>query len=175
MNTDPQKPEIKNLLVVRKATNAEIESYIEQVGNWLGEGKKFSQITALARKRFGKEWRQTAEYIARARRQQLERANKTKTDVFAEAVDFYETVISNPKVRMADKLVARERIDKLFGIYPPKIVRTQMEGVEGGAPIETKDITPAWPLKDIPKDKLLAIYERLEREIAAETATTKPA
>lgn len=87
--------------------------------------------------RYGKIAPRTVErYMARARERLREFEGKSKEELFAESVQYYAGVLksTDPKVTTRDKMVARERLDDLFGLK--HAVRHEITGADGG-PIKT--------------------------------------
>lgn len=130
----PRKPGEKERV---KPTNKEQDARIEQVGMCLSQGKTKSQLHAIFCERFDVCWRTVDRYITRARQVAMERMCKTKQEAICEAVSFYEGITGDPKSPMKDRMQARERLDKIFGVYQPTQVRL---GSDPGAPIQAQVI-----------------------------------
>lgn len=152
----------------KKATAAEIQLRIEQCARWLGSCQQTRfEIHRLANEKWNVSWRTTDRYLTHARRFMLQRIGKTKNDVFGEAVMFYEEVIRSNKATLSEKLKARLRIDELFAIDPPKIIRQKIEGGEACArPIEMQVNSSSHsyrPFKGVPKEQLRAALDALTK------------
>lgn len=80
-----------------------------------------SVIKAQFRKKFGDLSPRTIEgYLARARTRILAEAQRTKDEMRADSRAFYDAVTRDPQADHRSKLIARERIDRLFGLDAPQ-------------------------------------------------------
>ena len=67
------------------------------------------------------EYRQVREYITRAQEWGRERiAGKSREDLIAESVRFYESMIADETNDPRVRLEARKQLDLLFGLHAPK-------------------------------------------------------
>ncbi len=88
-------------------------------------------------------WMTVNRILIRARREMTERLNRSKEVFRVESLAFYEAIAVDPNATAGEKIRARERVDKLFGLDAP--VRAEVSGPEG-APIafgEVKVYVPA--------------------------------
>lgn len=117
-----------------KPTNKELEERIELVAQMITKGWRTSQIKAGVRAKFGQslDQRTIGRYMARARDLIMKQCDMTKDQMRAESFEFYAAVIRDGKSTMREKMQARERIDKLFGLEAP--TRQEVSG-PGGKPI----------------------------------------
>jgi len=88
-----------------------------------------SQIKTLFRRKFGDLGKSTIErYLAKAREVLLAGAGG-KEEMRARARGFYESVIRDPQASHRDKILAQERIDRLYGLEAPlKVAPTDASG-----------------------------------------------
>ena len=119
----------------QKATKAETERRIEAAMTLLGRGLRDGEIKRVLAAQFHIPPRTAERYITRGRRALLERLGRTKEEMRAGSLAFYEGVLSDTKATTRDKLLARKRIDDLLGLDEPK--RLEHSGPRGG-PIETE-------------------------------------
>jgi hypothetical protein len=138
-----------------KPTNAELARRIETVARLLGDKQATrTEIHDYCARNYGVVWQTAETYTRRAREFLLQRAGKTKDTVLGEAVVFYEGVLraeqrrvivkegGEPRVTgttVGEKLVARDKLNELFGIYPPR--RAEVSGPEG-APVQVAATAP---------------------------------
>ena len=81
--------------------------------------------------------------LIRARREMTERLHRSKEVFRVESLAFYEAIAVDPNATAGEKIRARERVDRLFGLDAP--MKTEVSGPEGG-PIafgEVKVYVPA--------------------------------
>ena len=113
----------------KKPTNSELETRIEYTSELVSQGLAMSAIKSKLRERFGElSARTCASYRSRACAMFLEQAGQSREEIRAESFAFYKNVISDPKATLRERLLARERIDKIFGI---ETLRTELSGSNG--------------------------------------------
>jgi hypothetical protein len=145
-----------------KATNAEIARRVETVARLLGDKQATrTEIHDYCRQNYGVVWQTAERYVRRAQEFLLQRAGKTKEQVFSEAVVFNEGVLRNDKATIRERLIARHELNELFGIYPRR--RTEISGSEA-APLAGKDVVIKWPHEIVRPDE---VEGRLPFDMAA--------
>lgn len=141
-----------------KPTNAELAKRVETVARLLGDRMATkTEVHEYCRQHYSAHWRTADRYVVRARDFLLQRAGKTKEQVLGEAVTFYEDVLraeqrrvivkegEEPRVTgttVGEKLVARDKLNELYAIYPPK--RSEITGADG-APMQVNTTVPLSP------------------------------
>jgi hypothetical protein len=147
----------------QKGTREQIELRIQTVADLLAQHAKRTQVIRSIRELHKKEiedkiaepmwnlgWRQIDEYIARAREVLMADTNKTRAQARRESISFYENFISQGHGTPRDRIVAQERLDKVYGV---EVHRIEMTGSAGG-PIAIQDKTEVPKLS---KQKLVAL------------------
>lgn len=124
-----------------KATQFQVEQRIEFCMRLMSNGHRKGDIKRQMRAKF-KITSSSVEktYIPRARERLLENLRRDRAEIKAESLDFYESIIADPKARHCDKLTARKRIDQLLGLNAP--LNLELTGA-GGGPIKTETIHTA--------------------------------
>ena len=100
-------------------------------------------------------WRQIEDYIARAREVLFRETDKTRAQARRESIAYYENFIATGKGTPRDRILAQERLDKIYGV---EIHRIEMSG-PGGAPVPVADKTPAPNLNKAKIAALIALGE----------------
>lgn len=102
------------------------------------------------------DWRTIDMYMRYARNELLQAAGKTKADVLAESVGYWEDRIRNaPTEELRDN--ARRQLDDILAVHQPK---TNYLTTPRGQPIELRDVT-ARPLKDYSTADLRQIADEI--------------
>jgi len=124
--------------VAKKATEIQIQQRIECCMRLLSKGLRKGEIKSAMCKRFGISASSAEKtYLPRARKELLKRLDRSRGEIKAESLAFYESVLSNTKATQRDKIIARKRIDQLLGLDEPR--RLEHTGADGG-PIKTETI-----------------------------------
>lgn len=131
--------------VLTKATNAQLRERFAAVISLLNRRITRHEIHLAIKQQYGVEWRQTENYISRAREMMAEAANKPRQQMITEADRFYENMLrnSNPSVALA----AQREIRELFGLDAPKIQENRHSG-PNGEPLPSGGMAPIvimWP------------------------------
>ena len=92
------------------------EHVVRLIKKMLGMGKYSSDIKRAVAEEFQLSPRSVGRYLKRARQEMISRMKVTPDTHRAESFYFYRSLINNPDVHPREKLRARERIDKLFGL-----------------------------------------------------------
>lgn len=117
----------------RKPTTKQITDRVDLVGQWLALRRTKTEIHNEVATRWGCHWRTADNYIVRARQAALERLKKPKEEHLADAIAFNEAVLSSPETEWKDKIAANKDKSELIGLYPPKGIKTEVSGPDGGA------------------------------------------
>ena len=80
-------------------------------------------------------------YLVRARKLMLARQNRSKADVRADAVSFYEGILADKNSSTKEKMDARIRLDEVFGIDAPKTLNNRVTDGQG-APLKPMVVAP---------------------------------
>jgi hypothetical protein len=101
-----------------------------------------SQIKSAFRERYpGTSSRTLERYLAAARKRLLAADGKTVEERRAESRAFYEAILRNESAAPRDRLYARERIDRLYGLDAPrKIAPTDPTGVNPYAGLDKDEL-----------------------------------
>lgn len=104
-----------------KPTQEEIQEREDLMYELLSRTILKSQIKKQFRKKYGDVSPRTIDrYLSRARARQLAEAGTSKDEMRAESRAFYEAMARDPQSDPRSKLIARERIDRLFGLDAPQ-------------------------------------------------------
>lgn len=88
-----------------------------------------SQIKKQFIARYDVTARTVEKYLSRARDRMTIEATQSRDDLRAESLSFYYTILRNNEATPREKISARERIDRLFGLdMPVKIAPTTPDG-----------------------------------------------
>ncbi|MCG8509468.1 MAG: hypothetical protein MI741_09600, partial [Rhodospirillales bacterium] len=98
----------------KRPTRDEYELRVELVATLISKGKRDGQIKRMMRKQFDVSPRTVQSYLARAREQLRARRNRSREDLQAESLAFYESVIADDKASNYEKLMAARRRDLLL-------------------------------------------------------------
>ncbi|MCC5830122.1 MAG: hypothetical protein JJU36_11805 [Phycisphaeraceae bacterium] len=99
----------------------EPEAIVSACKRWLALGVDPYIIRRRLTKKFGEPVGQQAErWIGRAREEMIAKLDVPRQERIAEAIWFYQYIISHPKSTIAQKLRARTRIDQLNGDIPTR-------------------------------------------------------
>lgn len=105
---------------VKRPTQKEYEERVNEAQMLLMQGPILkSAVIAHIKSKFKVEHRAAETYLARARQNILLHLNQLKDEHRADSLAFYEGIILDPDTSAADRLRARERIDKLLGLDKP--------------------------------------------------------
>jgi hypothetical protein len=105
----------------RKASAHVVQERIEFVAELIANGSNSREIRLAIKKVHRIEWRQSAEYLTRAKEYLLTKAaGMTKQQALAEAIQFYSRIIADKKADTRDRLTARIRLDCIFGLDAPR-------------------------------------------------------
>jgi hypothetical protein len=116
----------------RKTRSAkQVEKYVAMTAIWLGQMVPKHEVKRRLRQAFIDDglaagpisWRTCETYISRARQLLIEWHDRTPRELHIEAVAFYVSVIQHPGSSEMARLTARQRLDRLFGLETPTILR----------------------------------------------------
>lgn len=103
-----------------RATQAETDRRIRTVFLLLREGRRKCEIKRLIKRRFKVGPRQAETLLSRARSIFRYQLGKSAEDLRLESFLFYQRILVDPDVSTELKLVARTRLDRLFGLEQPR-------------------------------------------------------
>ena len=146
----------------RKSTEAEVEERVTEVEKMLRAGPILkSQLVKFIKNKFEVQRRMAEYYIARARERMLLRLNRVKDEHRAESLSYYEGVILNPAATVREKVVARERIDKLLGLEVAQRLELEHSGtLHRGVDVDALEL-------DLPTRKKLLSAVRTNKPVTS--------
>jgi hypothetical protein len=103
---------------IHRPTEQELEERIVVTSRALCRGLTKHEIKRAITSQYRVGWRTVETYLSRARALLIEESGRTRQQLVAEAFGFYNSVLSS-NASTADKIRARERIDRLFGLDAP--------------------------------------------------------
>lgn len=115
---------------LRKCTREEAELRTEACMSLLAKGLRKGETKRAMAKMFGISNKQAERYIFRAREAMLERLGRSREEMRAGSLAYYESLLANPKATISEQIHARKRIDKLLGLDEPQ--RLEHSGPSGG-------------------------------------------
>ena len=123
-------------------SRTQAEKFVEMTAIWLGQVVPKHEVKRRLRQLFvadgvatGISGRTCEAYISRARQLLIERSKRTPRDLHIEAVAFYVALIKHPGSSEHARLKARERLDHLFVLESPAVLK--LVG-DGSNPVEVK-------------------------------------
>lgn len=137
----------------KKANPIELAERVSFVAELLSHGERRGAIHRLCAEKWGVSWRTTDTYVVRAREAFRKAASASIEDMVAESKAFYDSVLSNPKATVRDKLFARQRLDELFGLDAPTRLKHEVSGPNGGAIQTEADLD----LSKLNREQLIAL------------------
>ena len=125
----------------KQVTSAELEKRVLLVETWMRKGILLrSRLKRKIKHRWDIEWRQADEYIRRARERLLIHLNQSREEHRADSLAFYEGIMLNDDAAIAEKLRARERVDKLLGLEQPQQIQAEITARPSGISVESLDL-----------------------------------
>ncbi len=82
---------------------------------------------------YGLTARSVERVMARVREEALEEFSRPKSDHQADAMEFYSSVIRDPKASVRDKIRAQEGLDRLYGLSAQFRASVELSGPDGNA------------------------------------------
>ena len=122
-----------------KPTQREKEARVAEAAMLTAHGATRIQCHRIMCPKYDVHWATVDRYLLYARQLSLERAKKTKPDAIAEAISFYDKIILDPKSTRKEQFDARERLDKIFGVYAANSIRI---GDPNGKPLAPAVVAP---------------------------------
>jgi len=115
----------------KKSTNAQVTRNVERLVHHMQQNPCAlnGQLRRYCKREFDVEFRMAEHYIARAQSVLLERINAGRETMRAGSAAFYESVISDKSASVADRIRARERLDKLLGLDEKQSVQLEHTGM----------------------------------------------
>lgn len=114
----------------KKPTKEEQKQIEKEVFELLTKGVYKEQVKTIIADTWGLQRRSVERYISHARKLMREAAGKDDDEHRSDAYSFYTSVLSDPDASHRDKIKARERIDKLYGLDKPTVVHGKNVNVE---------------------------------------------
>lgn len=102
-----------------KPTNNELNARIARVADLLSHGLTRTQVHEACKQEWGVGWRTSERYMARAREFLVFETKMDRTEHVAMAYQYYASILRSPRAEIREKLIARERMDKLLGLEVP--------------------------------------------------------
>jgi len=103
-------------------SNQQKQQLVDQIKKMLGTGRFASEIRQEIAEEYGLSNRSVGRYLKRARREMIERIQAPVKVFRIESYYFYRSILNNPESTPQERLLARKRIDKLFGFNATKHV-----------------------------------------------------
>lgn len=124
-----------------RPTHEELEDCIDYACELLSKNLHDHQLKRLFRERFGEcSARTIANYVSRARARLYQQVEHDRKDHVAEALATYREIFQDPVCTPREKIMARERMDKILGVEAP--TRVESSG-PGGGPINVESAIKA--------------------------------
>jgi len=142
----------------KRPTSQEIQEREDLAFDLLSRCYHKSQIKKHFKEKYSCDARTVERYLSRARKRMDVQAAQGKSMLRAESFAFYSSVLRDNRATPREKILARERIDKLYGL---------------DAPVKIKDVTEADRLKDRAKE-LAEKYGKPVDEVLKDLASRKP-
>lgn len=120
---------------MKRPTRDELEARIEMTVKLISAGFHDGQVKRTVAKEYNCSTRTVEAYLRRAREILRDRRNRSREDLQAESMAYYESVLVSKSATPRDRLFARKRIDELLGLEEPR--RHEHSGPAGG-PIKTE-------------------------------------
>lgn len=111
----------------RKSTQREIDSRIDRIATCIARGNSSREIREICRREFQIEFRQTAEYIARARSLLADESGITREQARAESIRYWRTAMNDEKRTPRERDEARRNLDLIYGTHAPRAVLARVE------------------------------------------------
>lgn len=113
-----------------RSTDEEIEERIQFTLGLLAQGFFKSTIKKMVREKFGDVDARTVEfYLSRSREILVEALRQDRESHKSSALGFYQSVLTDPEVKIGDKIRAQSRIDFILGLNSPaKVSFTDADG-----------------------------------------------
>jgi len=105
---------------INKTTKAGADDRVDFALDLISKGKRDGEIKKAMIETYGIKWRQANIYISRARRELIARRNRTREEMQAYAMSFFEEIIADETKPAKIRLFARKRLDELLGLEEPK-------------------------------------------------------
>lgn len=114
-------------------TRLEVERRIDFAADVLLNFHRASEQKAMVMAQFGVKCRQAARWLERARARIVKASGRSKELHYANAIEFYESVIHNPLVHINARLKAHHQLDRLLGLgfRPSQTPAQDTTGLQG--------------------------------------------
>ena len=153
-----------------KLTVAQRRDIIDTCRDLLSAMTKKRLIKQVIKGEYGLQARQIERYLSRARDEMMAESDRSVDEHRADAYHFYLSVLQDSKTSIRSKLLARERIDKLYGLEKHKL---EVTGGNGSPLFPGQSFASTLDSGDVESinacDQMLAIAVRTQRQIPART------
>jgi hypothetical protein len=105
----------------QKCTGTELELRLQQVSEWLCEGRTIRAIQRLCLEQWDVHSRQARRYVTIVQNRINEDLSIDRQVQVARSIRIYERVINDRQARHRDVIVARSKIDRLLGIAVDRV------------------------------------------------------
>ncbi len=128
----------------KRPTKQERRDRLEMARKLLSQRLSNGEAKRVMSRKYNMSPRSVERYLRRARTLLLQASGKTASTHRSEAYNFYASIVGNPKEKTRERILAQERIDKLFALEGPiKYAETDSQG------------------KDIATDEARATFNRI--------------
>lgn len=100
----------------KPANPTKLAERIETARKLIGRGLYQGEIKRALANQFDVSTRTAERYITKAKREIRESVEKSDSDLIAESLEFYTSILRDRDASHRDKIKARERMDKILGI-----------------------------------------------------------
>jgi hypothetical protein len=103
----------------RRSTLQEQQQRVEKAKHLLSHGASRFQIHRVFTDKYKVVWQTAERYMRQARLELLAEEGKSRSEVRAEAIAFYKSIIIDRHSTRMEQMKARQRLDDIFGIDAP--------------------------------------------------------
>ena len=121
----------------KKSTDAVVAERIRAVRSLVNQGQTKGAIKVFCCQNFGVHYRTAETYYARAREEMLADAGIDRETLLAESKAFWSEMLVNDDASLADRMRARENLDKLFALSQASMKVVHSGTVEHAASTKT--------------------------------------
>lgn len=122
--------------VKKHPTDEEIEERIEYTLLLLNRRLLKSEIKKLLKDKYDVVPRTCEVYLSRARERIVKLSGRTKQEHLDSALNWYESVVQGDDAKMADKLAAHDKLDRLLGLEDHRLATLEAKLVQMGKTLE---------------------------------------
>lgn len=118
-----------------KSSNAVVNERVDAVRSLVNQGQTKGAIKAFCVEQFGVHWQTAEAYYSRAREEMLKDAGTDRQTLLAESKAFWAEMTIKDDATNADKMRARENLDKLFALSQLSVKVEHSGNIEHGGNI----------------------------------------